>query len=290
MPDPTPRKITTRTRKTSAPPAGVDAPPDRTTRTLLKQLPRYQQIAMDLRERIDSGELAPGDPIPSETEMIATYGVSRITVRHAIAALRASGLVITEHGRPSRVRATQAATSDDPSGSVLVFDPSVVRHSDGAFRTWDDEGWADVEAPSRYRTTAGRHAAALQLAPDEPVFVLERQLLHTTGVQVMHRVYVPFVTASSVPALQDDPFLTPAALYQALVSAVQALDWEDSVTAAMPAPDDATTLDIPEGVPLLLHTRVITGRDGGSGESSRLAAEETRLPAHRATVVTKPGR
>lgn len=282
MPDPTPRKTTTRKtsgRKTSAPPPGVDAPPDRTARTLLKQLPRYQQIAMDIRERIDSGEFAPGDPIPSETEMIATYGVSRITVRHAIAALRASGLVITEHGRPSRVRATPATAGGDTASGMLAFNPAITRDADG-YHTWDEEGWADVETPSRYRTTAGRHAGALGLAPDEPVFVLERQLLHTTGAQVMHRVYVPFATAEGVPVLQEDPFRAGADLYNVLADAGHNLTWTDTVTAAMPTPDDAATLDIPEGVPLLVQSRALRRED----REGALALEETRLPAHRAVI------
>jgi GntR family transcriptional regulator len=289
MPDPTPRKTTTRARKTaqrstSAPPPGVDAPPDRTARTLLKQLPRYQQIAMDIRERIDSGEFSPGDPIPSETEMIATYGVSRITVRHAIAALRASGLIITEHGRPSRVRAVPATAAGDTASGMLAFNPAITHDADG-YHTWDEEGWADVETPARYRTTAGRHATALGLAPDEPIFVLERQLLHTSGAQVMHRVYVPFATAEAVPALQDDPFRTAADLYNVLSAAGYALSWTDTITATMPTPDDAATLNIPEGVPLLIHGRLTIESSGSFAlEETRLSADQASIAAPRATI------
>ena len=252
MPDPTPRKTTTRKtsgRKTSAPPPGVDAPPDRTTRTLLKQLPRYQQIALDIRERIDTGEFAPGDPIPSETEMIATYGVSRITVRHAIAALRASGLVITEHGRPSRVRATPTAASRRPPQRMLAVQPCdhprrrrlphLGRRRLGRRRD-------TLPLPHHRRAATPR---ALGLAPDEPVFVLERQLLHNSGAQVMHRVYLPFATAEAVPALQDDPFRTPAGLYNVLSAAGHDLTWTDTITATMPTPDDAATLDIRKAFP-----------------------------------------
>src|SRR5918911_547459 len=64
----------------------------------------YRQIAADLREAIRRGELAPGDKLPSETELIDHYHVARMTVRQAVAELRGEGLVIPEHGRGVFVR------------------------------------------------------------------------------------------------------------------------------------------------------------------------------------------
>jgi len=68
-------------------------------------LPVYQQIADALREAIRSGELAGGQPLPSETELIRRYSVSRNSVRTAVGLLRIEGLVVTEQGRGSFVRA-----------------------------------------------------------------------------------------------------------------------------------------------------------------------------------------
>src|SRR3954464_6294906 len=59
----------------------------------------YRQIAADLREAIRRGELAAGDKLPSETELIDHYHVARMTVRQAVAELRGEGLVVPEHGR-----------------------------------------------------------------------------------------------------------------------------------------------------------------------------------------------
>jgi GntR family transcriptional regulator len=55
-------------------------------------------VAAALRDQILSGEFAPGDRLPSETEMTESLGVSRITVRHALAVLAAEGRVETRHG------------------------------------------------------------------------------------------------------------------------------------------------------------------------------------------------
>jgi GntR family transcriptional repressor for pyruvate dehydrogenase complex len=48
--------------------------------------------------RIRKGELKPGDRLPTESAIVAQYGVSRSVVREAISHLQAAGLVETRHG------------------------------------------------------------------------------------------------------------------------------------------------------------------------------------------------
>jgi len=57
--------------------------------------PLYAQVAAGLRARIESGELARLDPLPSEKTIQQEYGVSRDTARRAIELLRSDGLVFT---------------------------------------------------------------------------------------------------------------------------------------------------------------------------------------------------
>jgi GntR family mannosyl-D-glycerate transport/metabolism transcriptional repressor len=59
----------------------------------------YRRIAEDLRCQISSGELAPGQRVPSETELMRRYGVSRGTARQGLAVVEAAGLVRAEHGK-----------------------------------------------------------------------------------------------------------------------------------------------------------------------------------------------
>lgn len=54
---------------------------------------RTQQIVDDITALIASGELQPGDPIPSARELRAQYGVSITPVRLAMRELKAKGLV-----------------------------------------------------------------------------------------------------------------------------------------------------------------------------------------------------
>jgi DNA-binding GntR family transcriptional regulator len=61
--------------------------------------PLWAQVAGDLRSDIRSGSLAPGARLPSENELAGQYGVSRVTIRHAIKTLSEEGLVEAVHGR-----------------------------------------------------------------------------------------------------------------------------------------------------------------------------------------------
>ncbi|WP_245740746.1 GntR family transcriptional regulator [Nonomuraea maritima] len=65
--------------------------------------PLYDQLADALRKRIDDGELGPGALVPSESELMAQYGVARITARRAIKELREAGLIYTVRGEGSFV-------------------------------------------------------------------------------------------------------------------------------------------------------------------------------------------
>jgi GntR family transcriptional repressor for pyruvate dehydrogenase complex len=67
-------------------------------------------VAATLRRRILSGELAPGDSLPTEGELITQLGVSRETVRMALRLLDAEGLTATSQGRSGvRIRHPEPA-------------------------------------------------------------------------------------------------------------------------------------------------------------------------------------
>jgi GntR family transcriptional regulator len=66
------------------------------------ELPPHRQIAAWLLGRIESGELAVGQPVPSEKELMDLFGVAR-TVRRAIAYLRDQAVIRTVPGRGSYV-------------------------------------------------------------------------------------------------------------------------------------------------------------------------------------------
>lgn len=74
------------------------------TATLSKAAtPLFEQIKTSLRDAILSGELQPGQKLPSENELQKRFSVSRITIRQALASLQAEALVETFNGKGSYV-------------------------------------------------------------------------------------------------------------------------------------------------------------------------------------------
>lgn len=68
-------------------------------------VPKYRQLLIILRDQILNGQIIPGERIPSEEDLITTFGLSRGTVRKAVAQLEAERLIETVHGIGSFVRA-----------------------------------------------------------------------------------------------------------------------------------------------------------------------------------------
>ncbi|GLY04852.1 MULTISPECIES: winged helix-turn-helix domain-containing protein [Actinoplanes] len=64
----------------------------------------FRQLADLLRGQIESGELGPGEALPSELRLAQDYSISRTTVRQAIGQLRTEGLVTVDRPRGTFVR------------------------------------------------------------------------------------------------------------------------------------------------------------------------------------------
>jgi GntR family transcriptional regulator of arabinose operon len=63
-----------------------------------RDLPKYQQILVELRRTIANGQSKTGDRLPSETDLGKTFGVSRLTVQRALKELQIEGLVARRAG------------------------------------------------------------------------------------------------------------------------------------------------------------------------------------------------
>ena len=100
-------------------------------------IPLYSQLINVVKRYISAGLLVPGDLLPSETEMIKNFGVSRSTVRQAMGALEDEGLVIRKRGRgtfvaePEMKRKTEniwsftsevRAMGKQPSSTLISFE------------------------------------------------------------------------------------------------------------------------------------------------------------------------
>lgn len=77
------------------------------------------QLADRLGAQIASGELAPGDRLPTEQQLASAHGVSRTVVREAMHQLKSRALVVARQGSGVFVAPT-------PANQPLVFDPTVL--------------------------------------------------------------------------------------------------------------------------------------------------------------------
>lgn len=232
----------------------------------------YQQVAAEIRSGIAAGEYEPGAPLPSEAQLIERYQVSRPTVRKAIAALRAEGLIEVIHGKGSYVRAL-------PAPAVTI--ERTITRTGKTFHT-GHHTWKQAEAPTVYRTiTTATTGPLLGLDEGEALFGVDRLLTDpATGTRALHRVLIPFATAADkAEQLGEAPDTEPEQIYSILTAAGHRLTWHETVSARMPLPDERITLDIPDATPILHTARVTHGTD-----QRPLILEELRASAHRAQL------
>ena len=127
--------------------------------------PLWRQIAERLRRSIAAGEFGPGDVLPSETEINATFQVSRATARASLERLRQEGLIRRQSGRGSTVLAPKV---EQPVNELASFSEDMRKRGlRPSYSTFSAES-----APAR-----GDVAEALGLEDGAPAFHIRRLLL-----------------------------------------------------------------------------------------------------------------
>ena len=84
------------------------------------ELPVYQEIASQLREQIEAGEVGEGTRLPTIRSLASELGVNRDTVSLAYESLAADGLVESTVGRGTFVRRTSGARADGEKVAVAL--------------------------------------------------------------------------------------------------------------------------------------------------------------------------
>lgn len=71
---------------------------------MLRSARLYEQLVHQIENKVLSGELRPGDRLPSERELAEQFGISRTAVREAVKALQEKGLVDIQVGRGTFIK------------------------------------------------------------------------------------------------------------------------------------------------------------------------------------------
>ncbi len=224
----------------------------------------YKQIADHLRAAIARERLRGGDQLPSETQLMAHYGVARMTARNALRILQDEGLITAEHGRGVYVRAR-------PPVHRLASDRFAQRHRNegkAAFIAEADQASAVPAVDMIKVSTAvppAEVAARLNVGEDTPTVIRSRRYL-LDGRPVETAVsYIPAELAEGTPI--SDPNPGPGGIYARLEESGHTLErFTEEVSARMPTPDEARLLALPPGVPVFRLVRTAFDRDGRAVE------------------------
>ena len=128
-----------------------------------------------LKRMITSGELQPGDEMPSERELMERFGVGRPAIREAMQSLASMGLVSISHGERAKVLQLTAQSifrQVDLTAKIMLSQSSDSLEHLKSARIFFERGMAREAAPQadaeRYRRSARNYRAAAQIARRMP--------------------------------------------------------------------------------------------------------------------------
>lgn len=155
------------------------------------KIPLYHQLYEMLRARIDDGDWQPGDMLPTESDLLETYGVSRNTVRQALDALVADGLIDRHRGRGTFV--AQPTIEQGLSRIVSFTEDMQIRGlAPGTEVIVKEIVPAPDNIAEKLNIKAGdelAHLERLRLADGEPMSVEYSYLVHQFCPGVLERDY-----------------------------------------------------------------------------------------------------
>lgn len=218
----------------------------------------YRQIADNLRRDIEQGKIAPGEQLPSESQLMAEYDVSRVTARRALGVLVTSGLVLAEHGRGWFVRR-------QPPVRRLGSDRFARRHEGkAAFEV-------DMEASNRpygvevlfvgVGPVPEEHAARLGVNAASEVVIRRRRYL-TDGQPIeIASSYIPLDVAEGTQIGEVNP--GPGGIYARMEDKGMVFErYDEEISARMPTEVETRFLQLPPASPVLhlVRTAIASGR------------------------------
>ncbi|TDD09975.1 GntR family transcriptional regulator [Nonomuraea deserti] len=240
-------------------------------------VPAHVQIERWLLESISSGELAPGDRLPGERELAGRLGVSRMTLRQALATLERDGVLVRMPGR---------------AGGAFVAEPRIECDLTGLTGFTEQLRRAHLRAEARILVAAtvpapAAVARALRVAPGSPVHEVARvrsaRSARGRSPVALERSYFP-----DLPGLLDQDLT--GSLYALLAgrydlaprTAVERLD------PVIARPAEAAELGMTPGAPLMLIERTAYAAGGMPVEFARDLFRPDRVRISVRSGVTEP--
>jgi GntR family transcriptional regulator len=197
--------------------------------------PRHQQVAADLRARIMSGDLQPGQQLPSTTQLVERYDAANATIQRALGALKDEGFLTSRMGKGVYVRdraqfAVQAATYIAPSEQAYSYRLLEV---------------AEVASPAGVAKILGDRAV-----------LRHRLLLHDGEPVELSWSYYPADLAIGTPLAEHKKIRGGAPRVLSDLSHPQT-EYVDRITTRLPTTEELEALQLPDDVPVIRQFRVV---------------------------------
>jgi GntR family transcriptional regulator len=254
--------------------------------------PMYKRVAEDLRGRIESGEIAPGSKLPTEVELMDTYGekfgspsegvsISRNTVRDAIKLLATRGLVVSRAGK-----GTFVVRKIDPFVSTLSGSPEVGRET-VRYMSEVDSYASEIEARGRkpdvsvprveVQRASGKVASLLALAEGTMVISRYQERSIDETPWSMQTTFYPmeWVTQGASRLLIAENITDGIIRYVEGILGVKQVGLHDLITARVANGHESAFFDLPEDGQVAVF------------EVSRVGFDENSIPI-RLTVTVYP--
>ncbi len=248
--------------------------------------PLYRQIAEDLRQKIESGEIGhQGTPLPTETELQEVYGASRNTVREAVRWLVSRGLIETRPGQ-----GTFVVKKINPF--VITLDSETGLSGEGAAYASGVEagGGKSTESVPRVEVQQPTKEIAAELQLTEGLQVVSRHQKRNIDDKPysLQTTFYPmrFVEQGAVQLIQAADIKIGAVRYLEETLGIKQTGWRDKITVRAPDPNEAKFFGLPEDGRNAVFETVRTGFDE-SGNPIRVTV--TTYPADRNQFVMNVG-
>ncbi len=222
--------------------------------------PLTKQLAKILRAQIQSGKLAPGAKLPSESELRNEFGLSRTTVRDALQKLALEGLVTAKKGygtfvkEQKIIRRVSAPYAGLGSSTIPVLETIAQLHGMQASRkimkVAKDTLPTDI-------------AILIDPTPDLNIIVRKRLQFLNDSPAIISTSYYPLWLAEnnrlskSAPVLPEGPDNFISSL------GYETDTWEEILRARIPTVEEAQLLAIDQSTPVIRTIRIMYGKDYG---------------------------
>ncbi len=212
------------------------------------QAPLYQQIYLEIRHRIMSGEYPNHSLLPGEHETAGQFGVSRITAKRALNEVAADGLCVRRRGQGSRVTYKPAVgpLKSDVQG-LLDFLSDMTMETEGFVLEFD------------YRAAGRGIAKIMEIAESDEV----QRSVRTRRIDGKPLSYLTTYVPAELGRLYKRDHLARQAPLTLLENAgVAVADADQTITATLADAGAAKSLEIKLGAPLLRISRKVFDSNG----------------------------